>query len=118
MDFQDPLFDLERMDIRELEKLVVTLRTCSCNLPSILDGLAQIQTSDLPNRRNRLLSAKDHPMIPVVQHISRIILINDLEEIPNMHFVKMVRDAGYEVNHNEKTHGSIRTKKGIIAYGY
>ncbi len=106
------------MDIRQLEKLVVTLRTCSSELPSILDVLAQIQTSSLPNRRNRLLSANDHPMIPIVQHIARIILISELEETPNTQFVKMVNDAGYEVFSNEKTHGNIRTKKGIIAYGY
>lgn len=106
------------MKIHELEKLVVALRTCSHDYPSILEVLTEIQTSSLPNRRNRLLSAKDHPMFLTVQYLATILLIQDVEGIPNMHFVKMLRDNGYEVFSVEGTHGSIRTKKGIINYGF
>lgn len=109
--------NFNRMDIRELEKLVVALRTCNPNLPSIVDALHQVQTSTLPNRRNKLLSAKDHPMVAVIQYLSRILLVNEMEQTTNKHFIDMLKTNGYDVKVREDLYGSIQTKKGVIAYG-
>lgn len=114
----DNIFEFQKMDIRDLEKLVVALRTCNPDLPSIVDALHQVQTSTLPNRRNKLLSANDHPMIAVIQHLSRVLLVNEMEQTTNKHFIDMLKTNGYDVKVGEDLYGTIQTKKGIIAYGY
>lgn len=105
------------MNIRELEKLTVALRTCNNTLPSIVDVLTEIQNSQLPNRRNRSLSASDDVKIAMVQYLASILLINEMECTINQKFVDMIKSSGYDVTVKAYNSGSIQTKKGIIAYG-
>ena len=105
------------MNIRELEKLVVALRTCNHTLPSIVDVLTEVQNSRLPNRRNRSLSASDDAKIAMVQYLARILLVNDMECTTNQKFVDMIKSSGFDVTVKAYNSGSIQTKKGVIAYG-